>query len=198
MDLNSDEEIDENREVKRSMVRNRKKRDFVFPPHMIIGIIVMIGLMVVFALFFHGGSNPDPEEMNTIIAKLDQLNRSLPQYVKMEKKLGQLENQVQTIQRSIAALKMNRSALRKEFGKLNKQIGLLKKEISSVSKPSKVSPTVTEKSPPEAKRRYHEVQRRETLYRIAKQYGLTVDKPRDLNNLSKEKTIYPGQKLLVK
>ena len=47
------------------------------------------------------------------------------------------------------------------------------------------------------KKRYHEVKKGETLYRISKQYGITVDELRRLNKLSPTQPIEVGQKLLV-
>jgi LysM repeat protein len=45
--------------------------------------------------------------------------------------------------------------------------------------------------------RYHEVSAGETLYRISRQYGLTVEELRKLNNISPESVIYVGQKLII-
>ncbi len=44
---------------------------------------------------------------------------------------------------------------------------------------------------------YHQVQPGETLYRIAKKYGISLDELCRLNQISKEQAIKPGQKLLV-
>jgi len=44
--------------------------------------------------------------------------------------------------------------------------------------------------------RYHEVSKGETLYRISRKYGLSVDELQHLNNLENNQ-IYPKQKLLV-
>jgi LysM repeat protein len=44
---------------------------------------------------------------------------------------------------------------------------------------------------------YHEVQARETLYAIARKYGLTVKQLVTSNNFSDADRIYPGQKILI-
>ena len=66
-----------------------------------------------------------------------------------------------------------------------------KKEVPAASKKENASPT------PQAKGRYHVVQRGETLFRIAKQYGLSLDQLRRMNNLKEKQSIYAGQKLIV-
>lgn len=44
---------------------------------------------------------------------------------------------------------------------------------------------------------YYEVRRGDTIYGIAKKHGLSVDELCSLNNITKDQTIYPGQKILV-
>ena len=46
--------------------------------------------------------------------------------------------------------------------------------------------------------RYHIVKPGETLYQIGPQYGLSVNKLRQLNKLGNSDTIYPGQKLVIR
>jgi LysM repeat protein len=45
---------------------------------------------------------------------------------------------------------------------------------------------------------YHVVQKGDTFYSISKKYGITVAHLHKLNNFSKQPTIYPGDKLIVK
>jgi len=56
---------------------------------------------------------------------------------------------------------------------------------------------IQRKTFPLAKGRYHEVRRGDSLYRIALQYGTSVDELCRLNNMSRNQVIYPGQRLLV-
>ena len=49
----------------------------------------------------------------------------------------------------------------------------------------------------QAQKKYHTVQRGETLIKIGKRYGIAVEDLRKLNNLSKGQPIQVGQKLLV-
>ena len=54
-----------------------------------------------------------------------------------------------------------------------------------------------EDSEPSGTGQFHKVDSDETLYRISRRYGVTVDKIRLLNQLGRDATIYPGQWLRV-
>lgn len=49
----------------------------------------------------------------------------------------------------------------------------------------------------QAEGQVHEVQSGDTLYGIAKKYGMSLDELCSLNSISKDQTIYPGQKIQV-
>jgi len=63
--------------------------------------------------------------------------------------------------------------------------------IEPKTRPSPQKPEVT------SQKKYHTVQRGETLLKIGKKYGIAVEELRKLNNLSKGQSIKIGQKLLV-
>lgn len=73
---------------------------------------------------------------------------------------------------------------------LQKDIAQVKAQKTQVVKPA----TVVKKTP---KKRYHTVRPGDTLYNIARKYGVTVIKIRALNKLSDRAVIHPGQKLIV-
>jgi LysM repeat protein len=63
--------------------------------------------------------------------------------------------------------------------------------VESKTTPAPPKPAVT------SQKKYHTVQRGETLLKIGKKYGIAVAELRKLNNLSKDQSIRIGQKLLV-
>ena len=73
---------------------------------------------------------------------------------------------------------------------LQKDIAQVKAQKTQVVKPA----TVVKKTP---KKRYYTVRPGDTLYNIARKYGVTVIKIRALNKLSDRAVIHPGQKLIV-
>jgi len=62
---------------------------------------------------------------------------------------------------------------------------------------SKASHVAQKEAVPQVKGQYHEVQSGDTLNGISKKYSVPVDELCRLNNISKEKPIYPGQKILL-
>jgi LysM repeat protein len=79
---------------------------------------------------------------------------------------------------------------------LTKKVEALEKRgqqpgVESKTRPAPPKPAVT------SQKKYHTVQRGETLLKIGKKYGIAVEELRKLNNLSKDQSIKIGQKLLV-
>jgi LysM repeat protein len=62
---------------------------------------------------------------------------------------------------------------------------------------SRAKPTAPSKPAVLTEKQYHTVQKGETLYRISKKYGTSVEELRKLNNLSESQSIYAGQKLRI-
>ena len=78
----------------------------------------------------------------------------------------------------------------KNLDSMQKQMG----KSSALKTKSSTTATVSKKT---AGNRFHTVKPGETLYKIGRQYGLTVEKMRRLNKLADGADIHPGQKLLV-
>jgi membrane-bound lytic murein transglycosylase D len=62
---------------------------------------------------------------------------------------------------------------------------------------SKAKPSPPSKPAVSTKKEYHTVQKGETLYRISKKNGISIEELRKLNNLSADQPLRTGQKLLV-
>jgi LysM repeat protein len=73
---------------------------------------------------------------------------------------------------------------------------LATQKVSPVAE-SKTSPFNPPATKPRHSKQYHTVKRGETLYSISKQYGISVDEIRHINNLRPNKPIQTDQKLLV-
>ncbi|MEI9478783.1 MAG: LysM peptidoglycan-binding domain-containing protein [Deltaproteobacteria bacterium] len=61
----------------------------------------------------------------------------------------------------------------------------------------KAKPSAPSKAAVSPEKQYHTVQKGETLSRISKKYGISAEELRKLNNLSADKPIRVGQRLLV-
>jgi LysM repeat protein len=156
------------------------------------GIVVLI-LAAGFALFFqfHRRSTAD---LDPIEKRLKMVEQSLPQ----------LAGLVMELQRSVPNLNATRESLTKRMDDLSHRMDELSNKVAQLQ-----TATVTEKAEGETSLRvqkesvvktekaYHQVQPGETLYRIAKKYGISVAELCRLNQISTGQAIKPGQKLLV-
>ena len=144
----------------------------------IIGLLVLTILLVVFIGFKQCSLSQRANEMTTNITNL-------------ELRITGLEKQQADLQGKTA-----NSVIVNEVETLASKVNALEKQITS-AQTTKKSSTESSKQSKAVKKRYHEVKRGETLYRISKQYGITVDELRRLNKLSPNQPIEVGQKLLV-
>jgi septal ring factor EnvC (AmiA/AmiB activator) len=159
-----------------------------------IGLFVLIAA---FALFFIGGDKASTEDLKSIRAKLAQLNKRVILLEGTGQKIAGLEDRIQGLQKSVAKLVALGKPVGDRLDRLAKKIDGLQKRMASVPAKRETGQAIQERSISKSERPYHEVGRGETLYRISKKYGISVDELRRLNNLNQNQTIYPGQKLLV-
>jgi len=161
-----------------------------FVPYIAAGIVALI-VILGFTMYGTNSQNDALTEEVTRLAKhLDDI----------EFRLGNLE-QASAGEESVATLSKNYDALSRQFqaletklgqnlNQLNGKIASLEKKQQSVAKPAAV--------PPKAKQaKVHVVKAGETLYQISRKYGLTVEQLKQRNDLGKNVTINPGQKLNV-
>ena len=157
------------RRTKISLELKRKRRIRIF-----WGAVILI-LLVAAAIFFRGRNNRFAEDLEAINARIDRLEKRLPQLdlEDMNNKATRLEGQVKALKKSVA--------------RLNRTIA---------ARP-KTGPAIKKKATSQVKRRYHKVRSGETISRIARKYAISVDKLCRYNNLTKNQVISPGQKLWV-
>jgi LysM repeat protein len=120
-----------------------------------------------------------------------QVNEMTSNLTNLELRIGGLEKQQADLQGKTA-----NSVIVSEVETLASKVNELEKRMTP-SQADKKATTESAKQSKAIKKRYHEVKKGETLYRIAKQYGITVDELRRLNKLPPNQPIEIGQKLLV-
>jgi anti-anti-sigma factor len=114
----------------------------------------------------------------------------------LEQKIAQLEGQ----SRELSNIPGKMESLRKDFTErsqqLEKELAKVRLEMESISQ--KATPSSPPPAKPAAKQpQYHTVVRGETLFRISKKYGLSIEELRRLNHLKTNQPITVGQKLIV-
>ncbi len=118
-----------------------------------------------------------------------------------QSKVGSLEEKITFLEKQIGNLQAKSGAGGPD-PVLVHQIEALSERVAALEKRTGPSTESKRKSSPSeetvsSQKRYHTVQKGETLSRISKKYGISVEELRKLNDLSKGQSPKPGQKLLV-
>ncbi len=118
-----------------------------------------------------------------------------------EQNLESFQNRIEQLE---AFVKHKTDQFTSELEKTQKKISSLESRPAPrtvASKPSTPSKPEPASKPAPARKtdtaKYHVVQKGETLYRISVNYGVSVDKLLELNNMPKGAVIHPGQKIMV-
>ena len=149
-----------------------------------VGILILI---IVFVVFFKSHERAVTVDLNTIKLRLNML----------EGRLIHLEKQVPELQESVSKVEGTVSSLTQRLDDFFQQVDRLEKRMTSVPTEAKAPIAVQMRPTDQAKGRHHEVCDGENLYRIAKQYGISVDELCRLNDITPDRVIKPGQRLLV-
>jgi LysM repeat protein len=149
---------------------------------------VFILAVVLIVVWVNSGKKGTNVELNTLKLKINML----------EGRLSHLEKEIPELQASLTKGQEPQGLLTQRLNALSLQVSQLENQVSSAARvrvPDSVQPSPVTRD----KGRYHEVKQGETLYRIARTYGLSVDELCRLNGISQDDVgdIQPGRRLLV-
>ncbi len=150
-----------------------------------------ISLAMILVSIFAGGilyfltKRPTASEGSLLQSKL----------IALEQKIAGLETQVGELQGKVGPSSPDPALLQRMEALAQKVEALEKQKRPAVE--SKATPALPSKPPASAEKQYHKVRKGETLSRISKQYGISMEELRKLNHLSQDQPPRPGQKLLV-
>jgi LysM repeat protein len=119
----------------------------------------------------------------------------------LQSKIASFEEKIAGLERRILDLE-GKSAAGTPDPSLLHRVDALSRKMEALEKQSGPSAELkTKPSPPKTQisgqKQYHTVQKGETLYKIGKQYGVTVKELCKLNDLSEGQSVRTGQKLLI-
>ncbi len=172
-----------------------KKPDGI--PLSIFGIGFLILAIILILLFTRSRSSTVENKILDLENRMTKLEESIAKFEAIDDRVAQIWEQAQTFEqfkerfdRSEASLMLRMDHMAKNIDNIQKQMG----KSSARKAKSSTTKTVSKKI---AKKKFHTVKPSETLYKIGRQYGLTVEEMRRLNKLADGDVIHPGQKLLV-
>lgn len=184
-------------------------------------LFVVIALVVFLPMLMKSSSSQGSKDIE---ARLKALETRIGELETKVITTGQLSHQEERMEQLVSRINNMELAIAQKMDQLSRDIGEARKggiprtEAVPAAKPAtaekqtaKPAPTAVEKhaaQPPAApaaktaepaasKAEYHTVQPQETIFRISKQYGISQDELRKLNNLGPNDPIKVGQKLRV-
>jgi LysM repeat protein len=175
----------------------RSKASLGFKYPLILGGAGIIILIVLIFLFPWDKNKVSIKDLTSIKVRLDLLERRLTRIEGVEVKIAHLEKQGKGFQQYMAERERYGRYLTQRLDKLTQRTDRLEKGMTPVAAKTKAQKATQRKPTSLAKKPYHKVRRGENLYRIAQQYGISVEELCRLNNITSKQAIYPGQKLLV-
>ena len=158
------------------------------------GLLVLIILVV---LLFLGGKEAPSEDLSLIQARLTRMEERIKAAIAMESRIQQFEEKEKEVRQSLLKTDLSIRTIKGDLNQLIEAFEGLQKKTPPVPKKVEVPKSVKEASIAQTEKDYHLVSRGETLYRISRKYGISVDDLRRLNNMDPNALIHPGQKLLV-
>ncbi len=178
----------------------------VFQKKLIMPFVIGgLGLVVLVMLFVFILSRPknavDQEYLQSLENRMQQLEKKLATIGVMDQTIERIGKQEQEL--DLLDKKINRfeSTVTTQIDQIIKELGVLHQKTSQKAASEAPKPKTVEKKQPVASKKaasttkFHQVRAGETLYRISRQYSLSVEQLRSYNDLAPNTAIYPGQKL---
>ena len=163
----------------------------------VIGIAVVLGLLI---FFFRNRDEGLTGNQGDINSRLAQMEKTITRIEGAQQDADSLQGQIKALQQSVSKLEGTDRSLRERIEGLDQKIDKVAKSSKpwTVEKLKPVQPLTKQKTTARTETRFYEVEPGDSLFKIAKEHGITVDKLRQLNNLKESPLITPGQKLVVK
>jgi LysM repeat protein len=196
----AEEAADLNREdyYERSSEVFRKKSIMPF----VIGGLGLVVLVVMFVIILSRPKNiVDQEYLQSLETRMQQIEKKLATIGVMDQTIERLGKQEQDLGRLDKKTDRFESTVTTQIDQIIKELGALHQKISQNSATAAPQPKTAGKKQPVASKKakatiqFHQVQAGDTLYRISRRYGLSIEQLRAYNDLAANAAIYPGQKL---
>jgi len=151
------------------------------------GVFILTVILIV--MWVNSNNKSTDVELNTLKLKINML----------EGRLSHLEKEIPELQASVTKGQEPQGILTQRLNALSLQVNQLEDQVNSAAAGVRVPDSVQPSPVTQDKGRYHEVRPGETLYRIARTYGFSVDELCRLNDISPDDVgdIQPGRRLLV-
>jgi len=157
------------------------------------GAVVLVTILV--SLFMSDNRDVSKADFHALIERVTRIEARIADIKKTDgSRTDSPELQQHVSGKSETAIE---SRMAQQVDALARKVTALQQTIIGMNEQLQSIRTDMEKEVHAKQATYHSVVRGENLYKIARKYGLTVDKLCNLNDITPRQSIYPGQKLLV-
>jgi len=171
----------------------------------IIGGVGLIVLVLIFGVILTGREDgADRQTLQSLEARIERLENKLAAGETQKQTLEQLTGQERKLSALDERFKGFAATVTTQIDQIIKELGNLHQKIDhpTVSK-AQALPQSPKKAPAATRKKggapeFYRVQAGDTLFRISRRYGLTVQQLQSYNNLAPDAAIYPGQKLKLR
>jgi|GEM_PF-1009382 len=178
-------------------------KQFMIPQKTVLWIFIMqfIGVVILGGFFYVNIEKDSEASFNKIKDKLDQLEN---EFDPINDQLAKVAEAMRTGNKLVPQAVVENMAITEKPSPLSKikvtpALTVNNQSVQGAS-PSigiKPQPSAPHKKLPQRLEQYHKVERGETLYRISKRYGMSVEEICRLNKLEGNQNIRTGQKLII-
>ena len=160
-----------------------------------IGFLILFILLIL--LFARNKITVLEKRIGALESSVKNVEEKVDKLDLVENRDTQVSEQAQTFQQFKESVGRSEAALTSRMDQIAVKLDSLQRQMSKTPAVKAKTLKAAKVSKKTTSNRYHIVKKGETLYQIGPQYGLTVNKLRQLNKLGNNDTIYPGQKLVV-
>jgi LysM repeat protein len=184
----------ENKKVKSGSTSPKFSERF---PLLKLGIGVLILFILLLLLFARNKMARFENRLNALESRVKSVEEKGQKLDAMRYGMAQIGEQSQSVEQLKARLDRSEKTLTSRMDQISKDFGKLKQQMLEAGIRKTKSSKTAKISKSTMKNRYHIVKSGDTLYTIARQYGMTVKELQKVNKLSGGSVIHPGQKLLI-
>ena len=173
-----------------SMLPNKSNLPYILGG---IGLVIIVILLV--TVLSRSSDVVDSQQLQALEERIQGLEQRLATVGLIDQALDRIGKNEKELNLIMARVDRFEGTVTTQIDQIIKELGKLHQKAGSAPAPKAGAPPPVAKSTIEKKMKAHKVSAGETLYSISRRYGLTVDQLRTYNNIGKDATIRPGQKL---
>ncbi len=157
----------------------------------------LLTIVVIIAIVLLTGNGSSDKPIAAIQVRVKALEEKVARFSVMEATVSTAQQQQKALRQSVSGLQSSVKSLEGKLDNIGREVARLNKKKGTTAGRVKGTTSIKKRQTNSTHSRYHDVRRGESLYKIAKKYGISLQELYRLNNLTSKSVIHPGQKLMI-